>query len=124
MPIGGGVWLSPAIADPVWRALREAVERRRADGGRVRPEIAEALDVLRAAAFSHLTDANGHESRTSADIDPRSALTCPVPTSALADRLGVSPRHARRLARAEGIEPVTRNAWAREDVEALVARRS
>jgi hypothetical protein len=123
VPIGGGVWLAPNLADPVWRALRAAVERGQEDGGRVRPEIAHALDVLRAAAFSHLTAASGPISRTSADLDPPSEASAVVPTEAAADRLNVSTRHFRRLAAAEGISPLGRNRWARADVEVLVVRR-
>lgn len=123
VPLGGGVWLAAHLAEPIWRALRAEIERRRADGGRVRPEVAEALDVLRAAAFSHLTDANGPISRTSADIAACSAASAVVPTEAAADRLGVTERHFRRLAAAEGIASLGRNRWARTDVEALAARR-
>ncbi|WP_433361930.1 hypothetical protein ACQPZX_29405 [Actinoplanes sp. CA-142083] len=123
--IGGGVWLAPALAEPVWRALRAEIERRRADGGMVRPEVAQALDALREAALRYLTDANGPISRTSADIDPSSAASASavLPTSTLADHLGVSPRHVRRLAKVEGIAPLRRNQWAAEDAAALVARR-
>jgi hypothetical protein len=83
------------------------------------------MDTLRAAALAYLTDGGGPTARTSADLDPPSVTSAGIlPTEALAVRLGVSCRHARRLARAEGIAPVRRNCWAAEDVAALVARRN
>jgi hypothetical protein len=38
--------------------------------------------------------------------------------------LGVTERHARRIAKAEGITPTARNTWQHEDVTALQARRN
>lgn len=121
----GGVFLPAYLAEPIWRVLRDAVSVRLRDGGRVRPELAQAIEVLRAAAMAELVRANGHDPRTSADLDPSSEPSAgSLPTEALATRLGVSVRHARRVARAEGFAPVRRNCWAREDVEALAAQRS
>ncbi|TQS09428.1 hypothetical protein FLW53_28485 [Microbispora sp. SCL1-1] len=65
----------------------------------------------------HLS-ANGRPSRTFADIgasSDRELLT----TEQLAVRLGVSERHARRLASLAGIRPAARNAWHRDDVAHL-----
>src|SRR3546814_15685386 len=47
---------------------RAQLVRHRADGGQVRPEVAAALDALRAAGLEHLTSPNGHGERTPADI--------------------------------------------------------
>lgn len=118
----GGVFLPGHLAEPIWRTLREDINRRQRDGGTVRPEIAQALDVLRLAALNHLS-ANGPHPRTSADIPPQSTTDRLMTTADLATRLRVTERHARRIAHAEGIKPVTRNLWDREDVAALAARR-
>lgn len=120
----GGVYVPGHLAEPVWRVLLADVHRRRADGVRVRPEVQQLLDALRAAALAHLS-AHGHEPRTPVDIEAESSgPTCPVATTeALAVRLGVSKRHARRIARAEGIAPLGRDCWRREDVTALATRR-
>ncbi|MET7752592.1 hypothetical protein [Micromonospora sp. NPDC005367] len=122
----GGAFLPAHVCEPVWRVLRTAIDRQRADGYQIRPEIADALDALRAAAVAHLTDmsAHGRDLRTSEDLDASSPSPALLTTAALAIRLGVTERHARRIATAEGIQPAARNAWHREDVTALVARRS
>ncbi|WP_217169626.1 hypothetical protein [Streptomyces sp. AC512_CC834] len=117
----GGVWLPAEVCHPLWLVLRAHLEGRRADGGRVRPEIAAALDTLRAAGLAHLTDTspNGHDQRTSTDItassDPRRLVT----TEELSRRLGVTGRHARRLAAAEGITPAARGLWHPDDARHL-----
>lgn len=118
----GGVYLPAAVCEPLWRVLRGEIARRRADGGKVRPEIAQTLDVLRAAAQAHLT-ANGHTARTYADI-PAACEPELLTTDDLAARLGVTPRHARRIAQREGVEPVARNVWDPTAVASLTARRS
>lgn len=119
----GGVFLPGHLAEPVWRVLRDDILRRQRDGGRVRPEVAQALNVLRAAALAHLS-ANGPDLRTSADIAAESTPSPVITTAELATLLRVSTRHARRIARSEGVAPVARNLWAREDAAALVKRRS
>lgn len=118
----GGVFLPGHLAEPVWRTLREDIQRRQRDGGRTRPEVAQALDVLRMAAYAHLS-ANGPDLRTPADIPPESTADRLMTTADLATRLRVTERHARRIAHAEGVKPVARNLWDREDVAALAARR-
>lgn len=118
----GGVFLPGHLAEPIWRTLREDITRRQRDGGRIRPEVAQALEVLRAAAMAYLS-ADGHDVRTFADIGPESTAAPLMTTADLAARLGVSDRHARRIAHAEGIKPVARNLWHREDAAAMVARR-
>lgn len=121
----GGVFVPAHLTEPLWRVLRAWIQQHQRDGGRIRPELLQLVDVLRQAALDHLADAGGHEPRTPADIGAPSAASAglPVPTSTLADRLGVTERHARRLARVEGIAPIRRNRWAAEDVAALVTRR-
>lgn len=121
----GGVFLPGAVCEPLWRVLRSELVRHRANGGRVRPDVAAALDALRAAALDHLS-ANGHPARTPADIGASSPEhKAHLTTGEMATKLGVTERHARRLARGEGIESAARGLWRAEDVAALtVARRT
>lgn len=118
----GGVFLPGYLAMPIWRVMREDILRRERDGGRVRPEVAQALEVLRTAALAY-TSARGPDLRTSVDIAAESTPKRLLTTADLAARLRVSERHARRIAKAEGIEPTARNLWAREDVAALAVHR-
>ncbi|UGQ15030.1 hypothetical protein LO772_16560 [Yinghuangia sp. ASG 101] len=118
----GGVWLSPDVCHPLWLALRAQLARHRADGGRVRPEVAAALDTLRAAALHHLASPNGHDERTFEDTPPASEREL-IRTEQLADRLHVTPRHARRLAAQAGVTPAARNAWHPDDVQHLTRLR-
>lgn len=117
----GGVYLPPEVCHPLWLVLRAELTRRRADGGRVRPEITETLAALRAAGFAHLS-APGPAPGTYADIEPPSRPDL-LTTAQLAQRLDVTERHARRLAALEGIEPAGRNRWHADDVAHLAARR-
>lgn len=118
----GGVYLPPDACYPLWNLLRKELARHRGDGGRVRPEIADALIALRSAALAHVS-ADGPDQRTLTDIDAESARG-PITTADLAGRLGVTDRHARRLAEAEGITPLARGLWRREDADHLAATRS
>ncbi|MGW1363509.1 hypothetical protein ACWCQP_39595 [Streptomyces chartreusis] len=118
----GAVVLPAHLAYPIWRVLRAHVDRHRADGGAVRPEFAAALDVLRYAALAHMS-ANGHDARTPADIPAQSASPRLVTTEALAGRLGVTGRHVRRLAVAEGITPAARGLWEPDDADYLASLR-
>jgi hypothetical protein len=120
--------IAPEACEPIWRILRAELQRRRSDGGQIRPEVVEALDVLRAAAAQHLADVrtDGHVSRTSADIDSCSeGESQPVEysTDQLANRLHVGTRHARRLAAAHGVTPIGRDRWSSFDVAALESAR-
>lgn len=121
----GGVYVPSEMAEPLWRLMREEINRRAHDGGRVRPEFARLAEVLRAAALAHQTapSAHGPQQRTAADIAPHSPVRRLISTAELAHRLRVTERHVRRLASQEGIEPVVRNAWDPETVTALRARR-
>ncbi|WP_327008546.1 hypothetical protein OHA72_15595 [Dactylosporangium sp. NBC_01737] len=120
----GGVFIPGHLCEPVWRALCAELARHRATGARVRPETAAVVDALRQAAADHLAamSAHGHEPRTSVDLDASSPQRALLTTGHLAARLGISERHARRLAAAAGIQPATRNAWHPADVAALAAR--
>lgn len=119
----GGVFLPAAVCDPLWRVLRAELARHRANGGRVRPDVASALDALRAAALAHLS-AHGRPARTTADIGASSPHEKPMLTTGeMATLLGCTERHARRLAAAEHIEPAARGLWHRDDVAALAAAR-
>ncbi|MGW6456655.1 hypothetical protein ACWF94_12155 [Streptomyces sp. NPDC055078] len=114
----GGVFLPAAVCHPLWLALRAQLARHRRDGGMVRPEVAEALDALRAAALVHLST-YGHEPRTFADMSAGSTRGL-LSTGQLAVRLGVTERHARRLAAQAGVTPAARNAWHPDDAQHLV----
>ncbi|MBT2207024.1 hypothetical protein [Actinomadura sp. NEAU-AAG7] len=119
----GGAFLPGSVCEPLWRVLRAELARHRADGGRVRPDVAAALDTLRAAAMAHLS-ASGHAARTLADIgasSPRDKAL--LTTGEMATALGVCDRHARRLAATERIAPAARGLWRADDVAALVAAR-
>lgn len=116
-----GAFIAGPACGPLWRFLQRAVAERQRDGARVRPELHEALDALRLAALEHTT-ATGHAGRTLPDIEA-SSLSVVVSTSTLADLLLVGERQARRLAAAEGITPLARGVWRREDATALAATR-
>jgi hypothetical protein len=117
----GGVFLPAEVCERVWRVLRDHLAARQRDGGQIRPEIVVTLDVLRAAALAHVS-VNGQTQRTFPDIGASSPQPDFVTTEVLADRLGVSPRHARRIAYAEGITPAGRGIWREEDAATLAAR--
>ncbi|WP_153531940.1 hypothetical protein [Actinomadura macrotermitis] len=118
----GGVFLPGEVCARLWPVLRAELARLlQDDGGRVRPEVAEAMEALRAAALAHAS-ANGRPGRTCADIPSGWGRDPGLVTSGeLAGRLGVSERHARRLAAAAGITSAGRGLWLAEDVAALVA---
>ncbi|MGW0630149.1 hypothetical protein [Streptomyces sp. NPDC002758] len=118
MIAAGGVFLPAEVCYPLWHVLRDHLGRHRANGGRVRPEVAAALDALRAAGLTHMS-AGGHEPPASADIRPSSDREL-IRTEQLAVWLGVSERHARRLAAQAGVTPAARNAWHPDDVQHLV----
>lgn len=115
----GGVFLPADVCHPLWLALRAQLRQHTQDGGRVRPEVEAALYALRAAGLAHMA-ANGPAQRTYADAAARSRPEL-ITTEQLAVSLGVSTRHARRLARSAGITGPARNTWHREDAEHLAA---
>jgi AraC-like DNA-binding protein len=118
----GGVYLPASACYPLWVVIRRELDRQRAgaEGGRLRPEVADAVNALRSAALAHVS-ANGPELRTLTDIDAESGRG-PITTADLAGRLGVSERHVRRLAAAEGITSLARGVWRRDDADHLTAR--
>lgn len=117
----GGVFLPAEVCHPLWLAVRAQLARHRADGGQIPPNIADALDALRAAALDHLS-MNGPTERTQADIEPRSTREL-VTTEALANRLGVTGRHVRRLAAQHGVTAAARGLWHPDDAEHLTRLR-
>lgn len=120
----GGVFLPAHVCHPLWLVLRRELDRQRGNGGTVRPEVAAALEALRAAALDHLAtvSATGHPTRTSPDTRARSERKL-VTTGQLAVRLGVTSRHARRLAQAAGLQPAARGFWYPDDAAHLVELR-
>ena len=126
---GTGVFLDGSVCEPLWRIIRTELNRRRGDGGMVRPEIIQAVEALRLAASEYLTmSAAGHGSRTSADLPAVSnheAAQRDLGTQQLADLLHVGARHARRIATAHGITPVDGPPyrWSRIDATALLESR-
>ena len=126
---GTGVFLDGSVCEPLWRIIRAELNRRRGDGGMVRPEVAQAVEALRQAASEHLAmSATGHVSRTSADLPAVSnheAGQRDLTTQQLADLLHVGPRHARRVATKYGINPIDGPPyrWSRIDATALLEAR-
>lgn len=117
----GGVFLPADVCHPIWLALRQQLAHHRADGGHIRPEVAAAIDALRAAAHTHLST-NGQPARTPPDIEPPSPHGL-VTTEELASRLGVTSRHTRRLAQQASIQPAARGLWNPDDAAHLVQLR-
>ncbi|MGV9337882.1 hypothetical protein [Streptomyces sp. NPDC003688] len=114
----GGVFLPADVCHPLWAALHTQLRQHVGNGGRVRPEIEAALYALRSAGLAHMA-ASGHIQRTSADAAASSPPEL-ITTEQLAVALGVSTRHARRLARTAGITAAARNTWLSEDARHLV----
>jgi len=121
------VTIEGAACEPIWRIVRAEMARRQRDGGQVRPAVQRAVEALRQGAQDHLTlvsmFAHEHAAGPVTNMPPESETGQVVSTQELADRLDVTPTHARRLAVAAGIEPVTRNAWRPTDVDELVTQR-
>ncbi|MFF5004110.1 hypothetical protein ACFY3G_14845 [Streptomyces phaeochromogenes] len=115
----GGVYLPASVAFTLWKPLRDLLARHRADGGHIHPEVAAALDALRASAYAHMCDPE-QDKRTSRDDPDRTDL---VTTGELAGRLGVTGFHVRRLAAAAGITRVAHGRWAPEDADRLAELR-
>lgn len=113
--------------EPIWRILRAEIARQQRNGGHVRPAVQRAVEQLRETAQQHLTlqemFAREHVAGRRTNIAAQSSTVDLVTTQRLADRLHVTPTHARRLAHAAGIEPAARNAWRPTDVDQLVANR-
>lgn len=120
--------VAAALVGPLWRFLRDHLDRRRRNGGTVHPDEVAFRDRLRAAYLAQLQP-SGHPLSGVPDIAPPSdhrTRTGPelVRTAQLADALGVTDRHARRLARAAGLVQPRRGWWRTEDAAALAAART
>lgn len=129
---GAGVFLDGRVCSLLWPALRQLTvdqQRRNGNGTGTRPEVVAAIEDMRMAALEYATQrqamsVSGHVSRTSPDM----AASCgraeedDFTANELADVLRCTPRHARRLAAAVGIEPraVRPYRWARADVAVLL----
>jgi len=124
--ISNGAVISGAACFPLWQLIDAELRRRKhaSGGARLRPEILEAVQALREAGLGY-TSANGQPGRTSEDIPSHSESRVPntTTTAAFAGALGVSDRHARRIAQEYGITPIARGIWANNDVNYVVARR-
>jgi hypothetical protein len=122
---GSGVFIDGSLCVPLWRHLQTDLTKLQRDGGRVRPEIVECIEVLRAASINHL-QANpiGPSDTTSSDIVTLlKSEEETISTRDLADTLKVSPRHTLRLIEEVGINPVCPRPyrWATTDVALLIA---
>lgn len=135
-PPGPAHLLAPAGASPpltvevprtltaaLWRFLRQHLADRARNGGVVRPDERALCDALRAAYLAQL-QASGHPIPQIPDITSPSTQARMgrelVRTAELADALGVTDRHARRLARAAGLQQARRGWWRTEDVARLI----
>lgn len=121
------VEVPPALAGVLWRLTREHLDRRRRNGGVVRPDEQALADVLRAAYLAQL-HSSGHPIPGFPDMAPSSdhrARTGPelIRTDDLAARMGITPRHARRLARARGLVQPRRGWWRADDAARLIESR-
>lgn len=125
----GGVFLPGEVCEQLWRFVQRELDRHRRDGGRVRPELAEAVLVLRQAAQAYLLaqqgmSAAGHDDGHATDLgglwDQQPAT---VTTEQAATLLGVTSRHMRRIAEQEGIEPEAPNTWNAGVIRSLASRR-
>ncbi|HEY8378040.1 MAG TPA: hypothetical protein VIK91_16195 [Nannocystis sp.] len=111
----------------LWRFLREHLSRRRRNGGVVHPDEQAFVNTLRAAYLAQL-HSSGHPIPGSPDIaspsmQARTGRGELVRTAELADALGVTDRHARRLARAAGLQQARRGWWRAADAARLVESR-
>ena len=139
-PPGPAHLLAPADASPplvaeipaslvgvLWRFLREHLSRRRRNGGVVHPGERALADALRAAYLAQLHSC-GHplpgfpDMASSSDYRARTGPEL-IRTDDLAARMGVSPRHARRMARAAGLVQPRRGWWRADDAAHLIAAR-
>lgn len=113
----------PSLLGPLWRFLLDHLARRERNGGHVDQAEAELRDQLRAAYLAHV-QASGHPMPIRPDIrsscDQARTGHELIRTAQLAHQLGVTDRHARRMARAAGYAQPKRGHWTAEDAAALV----
>lgn len=117
---GKGVFLDAEVCGYYFKLAVQQLGAHRLEGARVSPMLRAAQDALRAALQEQAMSADGHLSRTSADMAAESTSEGLFSSDAMAERLGVGVRQARRLASAAGIEPAARDAWHCADIEKLV----
>lgn len=125
---GHGVFLPRQLAAFYFRAALAELARNGVNPSGMSPQLREAQDALRAALLELSEEvssmsARGHVSRHPADMATPSEVQGVVSTEAMAHRLHVTPRQARRLASAAGIKPAARNAWHVADVDQLAGQR-
>jgi hypothetical protein len=128
----GGVFIPASACGPLWRTLlAEKRRRERETGASLRPDLVAVMEALRQAAADHEAvsmSACGPIPRTSADTAATSVSPGPLgagqlTTQQLALALQVTPRHARRMARAAGIDPVARDSWRASDLPTIKENR-
>lgn len=121
------VAVPPTLVGPLWRLLRQHLADRARNGGAVHPGERALCDALRAAHLAQIQAASGHPIPGSPDIASPStqARTGPelIRTDDLAARMGITPRHARRLARAAGLVQPRRGWWRADDAARLIETR-
>lgn len=123
---GKGVFLDAEVAGFYFRLAVAELGARRLESARVAPPLRSAQEALRAAVQERsmsAMSADGHVSGHLADMTSESVSGGLLSTEAMADRLHVGTRHARRIASQAGIEPAARDAWHSTDVDELVAQR-
>lgn len=122
-----GAIIAGHACEPIWQILQAEILRRQRDGGQVRPEVASAIEALRAAAQAHIAlrrmSACGPVSSDLADMAAESMTSTYSSTQDMAGRLHVDPSYARRLAKKAGIQPIGRDRWRTCDVDELEAQR-
>lgn len=119
------VAVPPSLVGVLWRFLRQHLTDRARNGAIVRPDERALCDALRAAHLARIQAASGHPMPGLPDMASPSdhrARTGPalVRTAQLADALGVTDRHARRLARAAGLVQPRRGWWRAADAARLI----
>lgn len=122
------VMVPPSLVGPLWRLTREHLDRRRRNGGVVHPDERALCDTLRAAYLRQL-QASGRpmpgspDMASSSEHRARTGRGGLVRTAELAAVLKVSDRHARRLARAAGLQQARRGWWRAADAARLIESR-
>ena len=121
------VAIPPTLVGVLWRFLREHLDRRRRNGGVVRPDERALADTLRSAYLRQLHSSGhplpGFPDMASSSMQARTGRGELLRTAELAAALKVSDRHARRLARAAGLQQARRGWWRADDAARLIESR-